>query len=39
VEQLDRCATELVRLASGLTIETLQKLAKPADDPTGAAGT
>src|SRR4051812_22351894 len=39
VEQLDRCASELVRLAGGLTIETLQKLAEPADDPIGAAGT
>jgi PAS domain S-box-containing protein len=32
VEQLDRCATELVRLAGGLTIETLRKQAEPADD-------
>jgi HPt (histidine-containing phosphotransfer) domain-containing protein len=39
MEQLDRCATELVRLAGGLTIETLRKLAEPADDPTRAAGT
>jgi len=39
VEQLDRCATELVRLAGGLTIETLRKLAETADDPTRAAGT
>jgi CheY-like chemotaxis protein len=39
VEQLDRCATELARLAGGLTIETLRKLAEPADDPTRAAGT
>jgi two-component system, sensor histidine kinase and response regulator len=39
VEQLDRCATELARLAGGLTIETLRKQAEPADDPTRAAGT
>jgi HPt (histidine-containing phosphotransfer) domain-containing protein len=39
VERLDRCATELARLAGGLTIETLRKLAEPADDPTRAAGT
>ena len=37
VEQLDRCATELARLAGGLTIETLRKLAEPADDPNRAA--
>jgi two-component system sensor histidine kinase/response regulator len=37
VEQLDQCATELARLAGGLTIETLRKLAKPADDPTRTA--
>jgi HPt (histidine-containing phosphotransfer) domain-containing protein len=29
VEQLDRCSTELARLAGGLTIETLRKLAEP----------
>jgi hypothetical protein len=39
MEQLDRCANELVRLASGLTLETLRELAEPADDPTRAAGT
>ena len=39
VQQLDRCATELARLAGGLTIETLRKLAEPADDPTRAPGT
>jgi PAS domain S-box-containing protein len=39
VEQLDRRATELARLAGGLTIETLRKQAEPADDPTRAAGT
>jgi two-component system, sensor histidine kinase and response regulator len=39
MEQLDRCATELARLAGGLTVETLRKLAEPADDPTRAAGT
>ena len=38
VEQLDRCATELARLAGGLTIETLRKLAEPADDPNRTAG-
>jgi CheY-like chemotaxis protein len=37
VEQLDRCATELVRLAGGLTIETLRKQAEPADDPNRTA--
>jgi PAS domain S-box-containing protein len=29
VEQLDKSATELIRLAGGLTIETLRKLAEP----------
>src|SRR5262249_37111276 len=33
LEQLDKCATELARLAGGLTIETLRKQAEPADDP------
>jgi PAS domain S-box-containing protein len=33
VEELDQCATELARLAGGLTVETLRKLAEPADDP------
>jgi CheY-like chemotaxis protein len=33
VEQLDRCATELARLAGGLTVETLRKQAAPTDDP------
>jgi CheY-like chemotaxis protein len=37
VEELDRCATELARLASGLSIETLRKLAEPADDLNRAA--
>src|SRR5262249_18548350 len=37
LEQLERCATELVRLAGGLTIETLRKLAEPADDPNRTA--
>ena len=32
VEELDRCATELARLAGGLSIATLRKLAEPADD-------
>src|SRR5262245_27681943 len=38
VEQLDRCATELARLAGGLTIETLRKQTEPADDPNWTAG-
>src|SRR5436305_15336687 len=38
VEQLDRCATELARLAGGLTVETLGKQAEPADDANRAAG-
>jgi len=33
VEQLDRCATELARLAGGLTVETLRKQAEATDDP------
>src|SRR5438876_11139735 len=33
VEQLDKCATELAGLAGGLTIETLQKQAEPANTP------
>ncbi len=37
VEQLDEWATELARLAGGLTIETLQQLAEPAADPNRAA--
>ncbi|HEV3258254.1 MAG TPA: response regulator, partial [Gemmataceae bacterium] len=37
VEQLDQCATELARLASGLTVETLRKMAEPADDPNRTA--
>jgi two-component system, sensor histidine kinase and response regulator len=37
VEQLDKCATELARLAGGLTIETLRKQAKPADDANRTA--
>jgi two-component system, sensor histidine kinase and response regulator len=37
VEQLDRCATELARLAGGLTIETLRKQAGPADGPNRTA--
>ena len=37
VEQLDKCATELARLAGGLTIETLRKQAEPADDPNCTA--
>ena len=37
VEQLDQCATELARLAGGLTIETLRKQAEAADDPNRTA--
>ena len=37
VEQLDQCATELARLAGGLTIETLRKQAEPADNPNRTA--
>ncbi len=37
VEQLDACATELARLAGGLTVETLRKQAEPADDPNRTA--
>jgi HPt (histidine-containing phosphotransfer) domain-containing protein len=33
VQQLDQCATELARLAGGLTIETLGKQAEPANAP------
>jgi HPt (histidine-containing phosphotransfer) domain-containing protein len=33
VEELDKYATELARLAGGLTVETLRKQAEPADDP------
>jgi len=38
VEQLDRCATELARLAGALTVETLRKQAEATDDPNRAAG-
>src|SRR5262245_12013166 len=38
VEQLDRCATDLARLAGGLTVETLRKQAEATDDPNRAAG-
>jgi CheY-like chemotaxis protein len=37
VERLNKCATELARLAGGLTIETLQQLAEPAADPNRTA--
>jgi PAS domain S-box-containing protein len=37
VEQLNQCATELARLAVGLTVEVLQKLAEPADGPNRIA--
>ena len=37
VEQLDRCATELARLAGGLTVEALRKLPEPPDGPDRAA--
>jgi hypothetical protein len=33
VEELDRCATELARLAGWFTVETLRKQAETADDP------
>src|SRR5262249_62192236 len=38
VEQLDKSATELARLAGGLTVGTHRKQAEPADDPNRAAG-
>ena len=38
VEQLDKSATELARLAGGLTVETLRKQAEATDDPNRAAG-
>src|SRR6478609_11603069 len=38
VEQLDRCATELARLAGGLTVETLRKQEEATDDPNREAG-
>jgi HPt (histidine-containing phosphotransfer) domain-containing protein len=37
VEQLDEWATELTRLAGGLTVEILQQLAEPAADPNRTA--
>jgi two-component system, sensor histidine kinase and response regulator len=37
VEQLDQCATELARLAGGLTVETLRKLGEPASGRNRAA--
>jgi CheY-like chemotaxis protein len=37
VEELDQCATELARLAGGLTVETLRELAEPAGDPNRTA--
>jgi CheY-like chemotaxis protein len=37
VEQLDRWATELARLAGGLTVETLRKQAAATGDPNRAA--
>jgi HPt (histidine-containing phosphotransfer) domain-containing protein len=37
VEQLEQYATELARLAGGLTIETLRKQTEPADDPNRTA--
>jgi CheY-like chemotaxis protein len=39
VERLNKCATELARLAGGLTVETLRKLAEPVEDPNRAAST
>jgi HPt (histidine-containing phosphotransfer) domain-containing protein len=37
VEQLEECATELARLAGGLTIETVRKQAEPAGNPNRTA--
>jgi HPt (histidine-containing phosphotransfer) domain-containing protein len=37
VEQLDQCATELGRLAGGLTIDILRKQVEPAHDPNRTA--
>ena len=37
VERLNKCATELARLAGGLTVETLQQLAEPAADANRTA--
>jgi HPt (histidine-containing phosphotransfer) domain-containing protein len=37
MEQLDRWATELARLAGGLTVEALRKQAGPPDDPNRTA--
>jgi HPt (histidine-containing phosphotransfer) domain-containing protein len=37
VEQLDRWATKLARLAGGLTVEMLRKQAEAADDPNRTA--
>ena len=37
VEELDQCATELARLAGGLTVETLRKQADPGEDPNRTA--
>jgi hypothetical protein len=37
LEQLDKCTTQLVRLADWLTVETLRMLAEPADDPNRTA--
>jgi hypothetical protein len=34
---LDQGASELARLAGGLTIETLRKQAEPTDDPNRTA--
>jgi len=36
VERLNKSATELARLADGLTVETLRKLAQAGDDPNRA---
>mgnify|MGYP006199374049 CR=1 FL=1 len=37
MERLNKCATELARLADGLTVEILQQLAEPAADPNRTA--
>ena len=38
VEELDESATDLARLAGGLTVEALRKPAEPVEDPNRAAG-
>jgi hypothetical protein len=38
LEQLDKSATELARVAGGLTVETIWKQAEATDDSNRAAG-